>query len=217
MKNTTANITVVIIVVAICVTVYFWHSIPPPLAPDAQLAREIAVHARESLADAYHVLITPQVQIDQRVIVQQNTPVLELATASRNVAAEYTYKNTWMGSEKVFVIRGIYIAKGGFDLSSNATFGVDIDHKTMRMVASLPEPKLLSCEQKEFSIVRDENGYWNKLKPEDRQTAINGLNKAAEQNSIQGGLLPDAKAAMGTTITKVLQDSKASDVEIRYH
>lgn len=215
MKKSSVVITIVI-VVAICATIVAWQYFRPP-DERAQLADKIAVNVRAILDDAFKAVLTPTVRIDQRVIIQQNTPTLELATASRNVAAEYTYDNTWAGSRKIIVLQGTFVAKAGFDLSKKTSLAVDVDSKTMRMVAELPEPKLLSLEQTDYKVVRDEGGWWNPLSPKERENAFKGLQEVARQEVEKSGILADAKAAVGAAMTKSLRDSKASDVEIKFH
>jgi hypothetical protein len=62
--------------------------------------------------------------VNNTVVLQQQTPILELATLSQNFRHEYEWTNTRLGSTKKIKIKGSFEAKAGFDL--NKRFALEI-------------------------------------------------------------------------------------------
>jgi hypothetical protein len=59
---------------------------------------------------------TPGVKVENTVVLNQETPVLELSVLSQNFAHRYVWENSWVGSTKKIFISGSFNAKVGFDL-----------------------------------------------------------------------------------------------------
>ena len=50
------------------------------------------------------------------------------------------------------------------------------------------EPQLLSCEMKKLYVLKDENGWWNKLQPKERESAQNELLRQARERALDADL-----------------------------
>lgn len=143
---------------------------------------------------------TPEVQVENTVILNQQTSILELAVLTQNFRHQYDYTNTWMGSTKKINISGSFVAKVGFDL--NEKFQITIHEKTATI--SLPEPQLLSLESQPDITYRDENGLWNWVSTEDRTTTTNAFIKDAKVYALQAEFIKDARVRAEEQIRKVL-------------
>src|SRR6478609_12184892 len=52
--------------------------------------------------------ITPEITVNNTVVLNQQTQLLELAVLSQNFEHRYTWTNTWMGSTKEVSISGTF-------------------------------------------------------------------------------------------------------------
>jgi hypothetical protein len=143
---------------------------------------------------------TPEVRVENTVVLNQQTSVLELAVLAQNFKHQYDYTNTWIGSTKKINISGSFIAKVGFDL--NEKFQITMQDK--KAIVSLPEPQLLSIESGGDITYRDENGLWNWVSTEDRTAATNAFIKDAKGYAQQADFIKDARVRAEEQIQKVL-------------
>ncbi|MBN8652247.1 MAG: DUF4230 domain-containing protein [Cytophagales bacterium] len=143
---------------------------------------------------------TPEVRVENTVVLNQQTSVLELAVLAQNFRHQYDYTNTWMGSTKKINISGSFIAKVGFDL--NEKFQITMQDK--KAIVSLPEPQLLSIESGGDITYRDENGLWNWVSTEDRTAATNAFIKDAKGYAQHADFIKDARVRAEEQIRKVL-------------
>ena len=146
---------------------------------------------------------TPQVRIDQTIVIEQTTPILEVATVSREMFVDHAWQQTWMGSTKTIQVQGVFTAKAGFDLRE--PFRIDIEKKPLHVVAWVPPPKLLSIDMKEYKVLRDENGWWNSVTPEDRADAVRQIRADAIDKATRSGLLEEARASVEARIREIVE------------
>jgi hypothetical protein len=154
---------------------------------------------------------TPEISVDHTIVLNQQTPVLELALLSQNFGHTYTWTNTWLGSTKQIFITGSFEAKAGFDL--HRKFAIELtDNKAY---VTLPEPSLLSIESQGDITYRDENGVWNWVDMNDRTKATNAFIKDARSYAAQAAFINDAKSKMEEQVRALLKPY-AEEVIIRY-
>jgi hypothetical protein len=153
---------------------------------------------------------TPQVRIDQTVVIEQNTPILEVATVSRDLFVDHSWQQTWLGSTKTIQIRGVFTAKAGFDLRE--PFRIDIERRPLRVVAWVPPPKLLSLEMKEYKVVKDENGWWNSVTLQDREEAVRQMRADAIEKVTHSGLLEESQASVEARIREIVAKNGSTAV-----
>ncbi len=67
----------------------------------------------------------PRVVVNERVVFEQSSPVLELAVLEREASVERETENTWLGSTKHLRVRGLYRIKAGYDLRRPFTIRLD--------------------------------------------------------------------------------------------
>jgi hypothetical protein len=162
---------------------------------------DLAENTAEGIRELFN--FTPRVSIEQTVVIEQNTPILEVATVSRTVTVDHQWSHTWLGSTKTLHLKGVFTAKAGFDLRQ--PFTVDIQKNPLRVVASLPPPQLLSLQMERYDILRDESGWWNRISDEDRERAVGDLHKTAHARAEASGILKDAQATAEMRIREIVE------------
>lgn len=184
------------LLVSVCVTAYILFVVIPGRAAEQAYngARRIGQDIREAFQ------ITPEVTINNTVVLQKQTEIMELALVSQRFAHEYDWTNTWMGSTKRIHIKGSFDAKAGFDLDK--TFKVDI--RDDLAIITLPEPQLLSVTSHPDISFSDENGIWNWVSPDDRAKAINAFNADAQKYAAQADFISQAKTNMEGKLREIL-------------
>jgi hypothetical protein len=192
--KTPLAIAAALVLVLLAATVAFYVAV---VKVPSDLARKTADGVRQAFD------FTPEVRVNQTVVIEQNTPILEVATVSREMFVNHAWRQTWMGSTKTIEIQGVFTAKAGFDLRQ--PFRIDIEEKPLHVVARLPPPKLLSVEMKEYRVLKDENGWWNSVTPKDREEAVRQMRADAVEQATRSGLLEEAEASAEARIREIVQ------------
>jgi len=154
---------------------------------------------------------TPEITVNNTVVLNQQTPILEMAVLAQNFEHRYSWTNTWLNSTKQIFISGTFEAKAGFDL--NQKFSIEL--KDDKAIVTLSEPKILSVESQGDITYRDENGVWNWINADDRTKATNAFIHDARSYAIHAGFVKDAKEQMDKRLRLLLQPY-AKDVVIEF-
>lgn len=154
---------------------------------------------------------TPEITVNNTVVLNQQTPVLEMAVLAQNFEHRYSWTNTWLNSTKQIFISGTFEAKAGFDL--NQKFSITL--KDDQAIVKLPEPQILSVESNGDITYRDENGVWNWINEDDRTRATNAFIKDARKYASQARFVQDAKEQIEKRLQVLLQ-SYAKEVAVEY-
>jgi len=197
---------IVLIIVGAIATYVIFVTIPTQLT---ERSYEAAKTLGEDFRKAFQ--FTPEITVDRTIVLNQQTPVLELAVLSQNFGHNYTWTNAWLGSTKQIFIMGTFEAKSGFDLHQK--FKITLIDDTAYV--TLPEPTLLSLESQGDITYRDENGIWNWVDMNDRTKATNAFIKDAREFAAQAAFVKDAQTKMETQV-KVLLKPYAKEVVIQY-
>lgn len=150
--------------------------------------RDVAKTIVDAVKSAFN--FTPQVTVNGVTVIEQSSPVLELATIQRDVMCQHDWSQTWFGSTKTMELQGTYRVKAGFDLRKSFRISVEGG----RITATLPAPKILSIEMTGYKALQDEDGWWNKINSDDREKAIAAMQDEARSKAEQSGILDEAKA-----------------------
>ena len=130
--------------------------------------------------------------------------IRELALSSENVQHRYEYESTWLGSKKKIEILYTFEIKAGFDLEDGIKMDINDRKKTVTVV--LPEAEILSCELKKREIKKEDQGYWNKIKAEERNRAdafvLSRVRRMAQKREHK----EDAKAVVEREMKKLIGD-----------
>jgi uncharacterized protein DUF4230 len=176
-----------------------------------KIPHQMAHVVADSFRNAFN--FQPQVTVSDIVVLEQSSPIAELAMESKRVFAQHIYQSTWAYSTKTMEMYGVFTAKAGFDLTQ--PFVVKIQRLPLKVLVKLPQPKLLSLQMDNYHILRDEDGYWNKIDASEREAAVNQLKNNARQKVLASPLLTESK----TEIEKRIQEIVAKDgyaVEFEY-
>lgn len=166
---------------------------------------DIARSLADGVAHAFN--FTPQVKIEETVVIEQNTPIAELATVARDLMVEYSWSHRWLGSTKTITLRGTYTAKAGFDLKE--PFSLTIRESPLRVEASMPAPKLLSLQMNSYMILEDESGWWNRISDADREQAVRELQHVAQEKAKNSGMLDEARSTIEQRIKEIVNRNGA--------
>src|SRR5436189_2424787 len=152
----------------------------------AELER-LGKNLRAAFVDIAH--LQPRITINDRVYMEQTTPVSELVALSRRIEVEHEFLHTWVGSSKRVKLHGTFIAKAGFDLEQNLA----IDIRPEEIVVQLPHAQILGVEQGQVDVLAFENGLWNRISGADVQSELSILPQLARQKAAVSGLPEDAE------------------------
>lgn len=145
---------------------------------------------------------TPEVRVNNVVILQQQTKILELATLSQRLQHTHTWSHTRLGSTKQIKITGSFVVKAGFDLKEKVSVTLSEGHATL----AFPNARLLSLELQPDVVFEDENGMWNWIDEQDRSDAINAFTGDARRIVSQGEYIRDANRSLEQQMTAVLRN-----------
>lgn len=151
--------------------------------------------------------VTPQVTVNQTIIIEQASPILEIATVSRQMMIDHHWSHSWLGSTKTIHVRGTFTAKAGYNLKE--PFALSITRDPMRVSARLPVPRLLSVQMDSFAVVADESGWWNRLTEEDRSQAVTTLQALARSKAESSGILEDVRTSAEDRIRELVERNGA--------
>ena len=152
--------------------------------------------------------ITPRVTINETVVIEQSTPILEIATISRELMVDHAWSHSWLGSTKSLHIRGTFTTKAGFDLRE--PFSIEVTRSPLSVHARLPEPRLLSVQMDSFVVVSDEDGWWNRLTEDDRTQAVTTMQTLARTKAEKSGMLEDVRRSAEDRIREIVERNGAT-------
>ena len=141
----------------------------------------------------------PRVVVNERVVFEQSSPVLELAVLEREASVERATEDTWLGSTKHLRVRGLYRIKAGYDLQRPFTIRLDgADAAAVRL--QMPRARVLSVELEKLDVLSADNGLWNRVQPEEFAQQVDALNLDARQKARDGGMLADTEKSFAAQL-----------------
>lgn len=200
---------ILLIVLLITATIAaYWIIVVIP----SRLAQRTYDGARQIGSDfARAFSFTPEVTVNNTVVLMQQSPVLELATLSQKFQHRYEWTNTWLRSTKKISIQGSFEAKAGFDLRKKFTIQINDD----KAIVYLPPPELVSIQSLDDVKFTDENGAWNWVNMEDRSKAMNAFTADARKYATNAGFVDAARESMVKQLTEILK-AHGKSVEFRF-
>jgi len=145
---------------------------------------------RAAFIDIAH--LQPRITINNRVYMEQTTPVSELVVLSRRIEVEHELLHTWVGSSKRVKLHGTFIAKAGFDLQQT----LSIDIRPDEIIVQLPHAQILGVEQEQMEVLAFENGLWNRISGQDLQSELSILPQLALKKAVETGLPAEAERTL---------------------
>jgi len=151
---------------------------------------------------------TPRILINQTVVIEQTTPIMEVATLARQISVDHSWSHTWLGSTKTIRVTGTFAAKVGFDLQE--PFTIAIEKNPLRVKATMPPPRLLSLTMESYRILEDESGWWNRISAADREAGVRGLQTTARAQIEASGILEEARKSAEERIREIVLKNGAT-------
>jgi hypothetical protein len=185
--------TLIALIVAIVVIVAFLRLESWPARAARQSTTELerlGKDLRAAFIDIAH--LQPRITINNRVYLEQTTPVSELVVLSRRIEVEHEFLHTWVGSSKRVKLHGTFVAKAGFDVQQ----GLSIDVRPDQIVVTLPHAQLLGVEQDQVDVLAFENGFWNHISGQDLQNELSMLPQLAWKKAAESGLPAEAERTL---------------------
>jgi len=145
---------------------------------------------RSALVDIAH--LQPRITINNRVYVEQTTPVSELVVLSRRIEVEHEFLHTWVGSTKRVKLHGTFTVKAGFDLRQD----LKVDIRPDQIVIQLPHAQILDVAQDQIDVLAFDNGFWNRISGDDVQSELSILPELAREKAAKTGLSVEAERAL---------------------
>lgn len=145
---------------------------------------------RAAFFDVAH--LQPRITINNRIYMEQTTPVSELVVLSRRIEIEHELLHTWVGSSKRVKLHGTFSAKAGFDLQQD----LSIDIRPDEIIVQLPHAQILGVEQEQVDVLEFENGLWNRISGQDLQSELSILPQLASKKAAESGLPAEAERTL---------------------
>ena len=185
--------TLIALILAIVVLIIFWRLESWPARTARQGASELerlGKNVRSAFIDIAH--LQPRITINDRVYMEQTTPVSELVVLSRRIEVEHELLHTWAGSSKRVKLHGTFIAKAGFDLRKD----ISIDIRPDQIMVQLPHAQILGAEQQQVDVLAFENGLWNRISGQDVQSELAVLPDLAQKKAAESSLAAEAEETL---------------------
>ena len=179
--------------IAAVVIVIFWRieTWPDRTAQQGTARLEkLGKDLRAAFIDIAH--LQPRITINNRVYMEQTTPVSELVVLSRRIEVEHELLHTWVGSSKRVKLHGTFIVKAGFDLQQT----LSIDIRPNEIIVQLPHARILGIEQEQMDVLAFENGLWNRISGQDMQSELSILPELAREKAAESDLPAEAERAL---------------------
>ena len=192
-------LTLVALVVASTIVVIFLRLESWPARTARQSTAELerlGKNLRAAFIDIAH--LQPRITINDRVYMEQTTPVSELVVLSRQIEVEHELLHSWAGSSKRVKLHGTFLAKAGFDLQQ----GLSINVGSNEISVQLPHAQILGVEQQQVEVLEFENGLWNRISGQDIQSEFSALPQLAWKKAAESGLAVEAEQ----TLQRQLED-----------
>src|SRR5882762_9491765 len=183
-------LTLVALTIAMTILIIFLRLESWPVRTARQSTAELerlGKNLRAAFVDIVH--LQPRITINDRVYMEQTTPVSELVVLSRRIEVEHELLRTWVGSSKRVKLHGTFIVKAGFDLQQN----LSVDIRPKEIVVQLPHAQILGVEQEQVDVLAFENGLWNRISGHDVQSELSILPELAREKAAEGDLPAEAE------------------------
>jgi hypothetical protein len=167
----------------------------------AELER-LGKNLRAAFVDIAH--LQPRITINDRVYMEQTTPVSELVVLSRRIEVEHELLHTWAGSSKRVKLHGTFVAKAGFDLRK----GLSVDIRPNEIMVQLPPAQILGVEQQQVDVLAFENGLWNRISGQDVQTELSVLPELAWKKAAETELAAEAEKNLQQQLEQRIQTAQ---------
>ncbi len=151
----------------------------------------------EKLTRALGAVTNTEVKVDGYTLTLDSQETRELVVVKRRTQTVVKFESTWMRSKKVFILKGDFEVKAGYDLGEFEGFEL----KGNEVVGAWPEPRLLGVSLLNYDTFFSSSGALNRLSEKDREHATNLLHQQARIDAIQNSdILEEAERIIHTRL-----------------
>lgn len=150
--------------------------------------------------------------VEGRAEIVETTEISELSLLEMRMSATRTIEKSEefsgiipLGTKKL-IVRGHYSVKGGYRLKN----GISLRMENGRPVARFPKPEILSVELLDYDVLSEDDGWLNKIQPEDRAQILRELRNQMRLEAEQSGMLNTVEATLRTRLRDLLGVQDAS-------
>ncbi|MEO5913859.1 MAG: DUF4230 domain-containing protein [Luteolibacter sp.] len=143
--------------------------------------------------------------VEGRAEIVETSEISELAllemrmSATRTIEKSESFSGLPLGTKKL-IVRGHYQVKGGYRLKS----GISLSMENGKPVARFPKPEILSVELIDFDVLSEDDGWLNRIQPEDRAQILRELRSQMRLEAEQSGMLTTVEATLRTRLRDLL-------------
>ena len=188
-----AALTLVALIVAILIAFLVYRAETWPMRTAHQgvsEAERVAADVKDAFINIAH--LQPRITVNERVYLEQTTPISEFAVVSRRVEVEHEFVHSWLGSSKRVKLHGTFAVKAGFDLRQ----GLAVDVRPGEIIIQVPHAQLLGIEQEHLDVLAFENGLWNRISADDIQNELSVLPQLAREKALASNLTSEAERTL---------------------
>jgi hypothetical protein len=188
-----AALTLVALIVAILIAFLVYRAETWPMRTAHQgvsEAERVAADVKDAFINIAH--LQPRITVNERVYLEQTTPISEFAVVSRRVEVEHEFVHSWLGSSKRVKLHGTFAVKAGFDLRQ----GLAVDVRPGEIIIQVPHAQLLGIEQEHLDVLAFENGLWNRISADDVQNELSVLPQLAREKALASNLTSEAERTL---------------------
>jgi hypothetical protein len=151
----------------------------------------------DKLAKALGSVTNGEVKVDGYTLTLESTETRELIVVKRRTQSVVKFESSWLGSKKIYIVKGEFEIKAGFDLNEFEGFEL----KGSEAVGEWPEPRLLGVNLQEYSTFFSSSGVVNRITDDDREHVVNLLMQQARIDAIQNSdILAEAERIIQTRL-----------------
>jgi len=188
-----AALTLVALIVAILIAFLVYRAETWPMRTAHQgvsEAERVAADVKDAFINIAH--LQPRITVNERVYLEQTTPISEFAVVSRRVEVEHEFVHSWLGSSKRVKLHGTFAVKAGFDLRQ----GLAVDVRPGEIIIQVPHAQLLGIQQEHLDVLAFENGLWNRISADDVQNELSVLPQLAREKALASNLTSEAERTL---------------------
>jgi hypothetical protein len=188
-----AALTLVALIIAILIGFMLYRAETWPMRTAHQgigEAERVAANVKDAFVSIAH--LQPRITVNERVYLEQTTPISEFAVVSRRVEVEHEFVHSWLGSSKRVKLHGTFAVKAGFDLRQ----GLAVDVRPGEILIQVPHAQLLGVEQEHLDVLAFENGFWNRISADDVQNELSILPQLAREKALASDLPGEAERSL---------------------
>jgi hypothetical protein len=153
-------------------------------------------------ADRLAAMFQSKITISGTSFTLADKNIAELALIQRRIVCHTKYDASFVGSNAVVIVRGVYTIKAGYNL--NEPYRIDFDESGHVVNAAFPPPRILSMSTDTIDNYFVSEGVLKKLSPEDMRQAYAANLDQAKKEASDLGLLADTEAQLKQRLDDLL-------------